>query len=389
MSQKVFPNKSLSELFLERVIRIEPVQRERALVAKKGVAVAPRIPKANAGEENVIARLRAIAFGGRGKVDKEDAEPKGNNDYAEPFFELGFVPGRGLSPLWPVGGAPTPFSEERSSGFQMPPAMERAWLAALEQWLLLSLELREGKLITTGIDPFGDTERKEINPAVYLKDGLWFKVWENAIYAANHHGRLVKSVAAITVREAARDLEVKADHSSGEVSLQGAEADRPAIQLEIGKAGRPTQQKNSGTVHPNFTPNQVADNAGLKERQREASLRLGTIPKAEFDKIVDAVNPRTTKVAREVASNSPEFEENPPPKFGRILWPRLLADQVAIRGRGELPAPADYLDYIKARIERFFGVTVTETNESNLRLFKKAVYDGATELPWVKKKTRL
>ena len=77
MPQKVYSDKSLSELFLERVIRIEPVQRERAQLAKQGVVVAPRMPKATAGEENDIAQ----------KVIK---------DYAEHFFELGFVPGRAL-----------------------------------------------------------------------------------------------------------------------------------------------------------------------------------------------------------------------------------------------------------------------------------------------------
>jgi hypothetical protein len=306
MSQKVCPDKSLSELFLERVIRIEPVQRERAQLAKQG--------KAAAGEENDIAGLRAVAFEGRGKVIK---------DYAEHFFELGFVPGRALSPLWPLGGAPTPFSQE-GSGFQMSPAMERAWQAALEQWLLLCRDLREGKLITIGIDSFGDGERKEIDPAAYLKDGLWFKVWENAIYTTNHHDRFVKSMAAITVRKADRESEVKADQPNRKGSVQestrqpGAEADRP-----------------------------------------------------------DSV--------QEVASKSPVFEENPPPKFGRILWPRLLADQVAIRNRGGLPDPEEYLDYAKARIEDFFGTKVPEFNESNLRRFKKALYDGESELPWDKR----
>jgi len=79
------------------------------------------------------------------------------------------------------------------------------------------------------------------------------------------------------------------------------------------------------------------------------------------------------------------FEDDPPPKFGRILWPRLLADQVAIRDRGGLPDPEEYLDYAKARIEGFFGAKVPESNESNLRRFKKALYDGETELPWDKR----
>jgi len=314
MPQKVYSDKSLSELFLERVIRIEPVQRERAQVAKQGVAMAPRIRNTTAGEKNNIARLRAVAFGDREKMIK---------DYAEHFFELGFVPGRAVSPLWPVGGAPMPFSQE-GRGFQMSPAMERAWLAALEQWLLLCRELREGKLITIGIDSFGDGGRKEIDPAAYLKDGLWFKVWENALYTTNHHDSFLKSMAAITAREVAREREVKADHPNRNVSVQeaagqlGAEADRPAT-------------------------------------------------------------------AQEAPRKSPMFEDDPPPKFGRILWPRLLADQVAIRDRGGLPDPEEYLDYAKARIEGFFGAKVPESNESNLRRFKKALYDGETELPWDKR----
>jgi hypothetical protein len=82
---------------------------------------------------------------------------------------------------------------------------------------------------------------------------------------------------------------------------------------------------------------------------------------------------------------SPAFEENPPPKFGRINWQRLQDDQLEIRRRGELPALEVYVDYLTARIKKFFDATVRESNLSNLNKFARNIRSGKGR-PWAKGK---
>lgn len=66
-------------------------------------------------------------------------------------------------------------------------------------------------------------------------------------------------------------------------------------QVQPGKAGRPMKEKIGTAGDTNFSRKQAATDVGLSKRQKENALRLAAIPKAEFDKMVDAVNPPTIK----------------------------------------------------------------------------------------------
>jgi hypothetical protein len=181
-------NKSLAEIFFERVIRIDAVQRERTEAVT--VSVAQQVHgKHKKGKRNIEWREVGKAI----------------NDRAECFFRYGLVPGT-ASPLWPVEMAPTPFPNE-VEGFQMAPAMLRAWEAAIRQWVALCVELAEGRLIAEGNDLFDAGRHGEIDPRAWLSDGLWVDVHASAVYATKSHGywlgsELVKSVENVTVRTA-------------------------------------------------------------------------------------------------------------------------------------------------------------------------------------------
>jgi hypothetical protein len=189
--------RSLSEVFFERVIRIETVQRERAEVAEKGAFVRPkrpRLPK-NASE---IERARHQVFYGRFVPYT-----------AESFFEYGCIPGTD-SALWLVANQMRAFRLIRPfpdhEGATITPAMQNAWNAALYAWALFCDDLLEGRLIVAGFD-HRTGEPGAIEPHRWHIAGLWVDVHASIIYQTKSHGRwieseLIKQVEGATVVEA-------------------------------------------------------------------------------------------------------------------------------------------------------------------------------------------
>jgi hypothetical protein len=186
--------KSLSEVFFDRVIRIEAVQRECAEVAKKGAFVRhnePRLPR----NASAIERARHRAFHGGAFVPYT----------AESFFLGGCVPGT-ESPLWPVGMIPEPFPDKSELDVQVEPAMLRAIEAAYREWLALCTELREGRhLLVAGLDP-RTGELGVMEPPRWHIDGLRVDVHASVIYQLKPHGpwiepKLIKQVEGAMVTE--------------------------------------------------------------------------------------------------------------------------------------------------------------------------------------------
>jgi hypothetical protein len=142
---------TLREVFLERVIRIEAVQCERAAAMEES-----RQPGAPASTEDV-----------------------------ELFFDHGIFPGvsarprRPRNPLWLISTA------EPSKPPPKLTALERGLLAALRAWHQLVRELRNGTLVATG-ERFewphpAAVDRQEIDRGTWLDDTLWFDVRDNRI----------------------------------------------------------------------------------------------------------------------------------------------------------------------------------------------------------------
>ncbi len=58
------------------------------------------------------------------------------------------------------------------------------------------------------------------------------------------------------------------------------------IQIEPNKGGRPSKTRD--TDDPGLSRKSIADDAGIKERQRKTSIRIAKIPEQEFERLVDA-----------------------------------------------------------------------------------------------------
>jgi hypothetical protein len=142
------PSRRFYEVFLERVIRIDTVQRHRVAVT--------------------------------------------DSDYAAQFFEAGKRPGPFGDFKWSLT-APTagdwgplaPFTGERSAS--MSPAMQQAWDAAGAAWRQFIAELARGELRATGVHPVTGV-RCDLDPAEWTRTGLVLDV-HNGDLIEGLHGR--------------------------------------------------------------------------------------------------------------------------------------------------------------------------------------------------------
>ena len=123
------PSRPLYEVFLERVIRIEAVQRYRAAVTEEHTA---------------------------------------------DFFELGRIPGEIGTFRWSLE-APEPFPQGIViADYEQPPmlpAMQAAWDAAVAAWKEFVGALRNGELIAVARHP-ATGEHHELDPAEWSRTGL-------------------------------------------------------------------------------------------------------------------------------------------------------------------------------------------------------------------------
>jgi len=197
MSQKLNPNKPLNQLFIERVIWCEAVQRERARAIKTDLIEV----------RNGVERRRNVV-----------------NEELVAFFKNGRIPGTTTNEFrWSMDGFRPPRLYPDVGPGPISPALQRAWSAALEQWVLLIRELREGKWIATGNGVPEGGRRGKIALEQLARDGLWYDVRLNAVFGTIHRGwlgsELVRLVDTITVQAAA---ESEAAQPSGEAAAQEA-----------------------------------------------------------------------------------------------------------------------------------------------------------------------
>jgi hypothetical protein len=144
----VAPNKlsrPLYEVFLERVIQIDAVQRHREAVA--------------------------------------------DSDHAAQFFDAGSRPGLFGDFKWSLDapaaddwGPLAPSTGERSAS--MSPAMQQAWDAAVAAWRQFIAELARGELRATGVHPVTGV-RCDLDPAEWTRTGLVLDV---------HNGDLIEGL---------------------------------------------------------------------------------------------------------------------------------------------------------------------------------------------------
>ena len=199
MSQKLNPNKPLNQLFIERVIWCEAVQRERARAIKTDLIEV----------RNGVERRRNVV-----------------NEELVAFFKNGRIPGTTTNEFrWSMDGFRPPRLYPDVRPGPISPALQRAWSAALEQWVLLIRELREGKWIATGNGVPEGGRRGKIAPEQLFRDGLSYDVRDNAIYSTRYHGtwreETFRLVDTITV-EAAPESDIEAAQPSGEAAAQEA-----------------------------------------------------------------------------------------------------------------------------------------------------------------------
>src|SRR5262249_28257053 len=204
MSQKLNPNKPLNQLFIERVIWCEAVQRERARAIKTDLIEV----------RNGVERRRNVV-----------------NEELVAFFKNGRIPGTTTNEFrWSMDGFRPPRLYPDVGPGPISPALQRAWSAALEQWVLLIRELREGKWIATGNGVPEGGRRGKIAPEQLFRDGLSYDVRDNAIYSTRYHGtwreetfRLVDTIRV----EAAPESDIEAAQPSGEAAVQEAAGKSP------------------------------------------------------------------------------------------------------------------------------------------------------------------
>jgi hypothetical protein len=252
-------SRSLREVFLDRIIRIEAVQRERAAameeVRREGVAAVEDM------------RRQGIV------VTEEDVEF---------FFDFGMLPSfnseKGRSPLWEIETRPIePRTAEEAYAMKqvglLSPALLRALVAASEEWHRLIRKLRHRKLIATG-EKFGRVmtidDRHEIGPETWLGERLWFDVRANAIYALRQDvglsgSRLIKLWDDITVREAGDTDEGKAAKEQ-----QPSEKLRREMAVAIWKRLNPQGYDN---MSPTDLMNQAKNNWDAECKKRGVSSK--------------------------------------------------------------------------------------------------------------------
>lgn len=182
-------NRSLRELFFERVIRIPAVQCER------------------------VAALEEVLW-------VEELDRWVVPEDLEWFFDHGFMPDfdfhggarRTRTPLWEISTESIDPRELEQVAQLISPALMRAVAAAVAAWSQLIRDLRYGRLIATG-EKLGPVmtvyhDRDEIGPETWLSEGLLFDVRNGAICVLRPPlgfgpDRAVKLWVDITVREAA------------------------------------------------------------------------------------------------------------------------------------------------------------------------------------------
>ena len=155
----------LYAVFLEQVIQIEAVQRERAAV-----------------------------------TDEHTAD----------FFELGRIPGDIGTFLWSLDAA-EPFPQGIvlvSKPYRMSPAMQRAWDAALVAWRVFINKLVNDELIAGGEHAVTGI-RSAIDPAEWTRAGLVLEVRDGDLYEVRH-GRRTLRWSRITLRAAKQPQQRKA-----------------------------------------------------------------------------------------------------------------------------------------------------------------------------------
>jgi hypothetical protein len=166
-------SRPLREVFLDRVIRIEAAQRERAAVTDEDAA--------------------GFFVDGRLLGDPELPDYRWSLDEPELFARRGAVQFLGV--LGVGGGA---FPEKPTSA-----AMQRAWEAALEAWQQRFVApLRNGELIATATHPTTG-ERRDLELAEWIQAGLVLNVRDGTLFAKGRDGKPVEQWEAITLREAA------------------------------------------------------------------------------------------------------------------------------------------------------------------------------------------
>jgi hypothetical protein len=155
-------SRPLYAVFLEQVIQIEAVQRERAAV-----------------------------------TDEHTAD----------FFRLGRIPGEISKFLWSLE-RPKPVI----AGIQPPPmspAMQRAWGAAVVAWRAFIGRLVSGELIASGVHPASGI-RSDLDPAEWIRSAAVLDVRDGDLFTKERDGQLIPRWTSITLRAAKRSGQKKA-----------------------------------------------------------------------------------------------------------------------------------------------------------------------------------
>ena len=152
-------SRPLHAVFLEQVIQIEAVQRERAAVTEEHTA---------------------------------------------DFFELGRIPGEIGKFRWSLE-TPEPFPQGIViADYQPPPmspAMQRAWDAAVAAWRAFIGRLISGELIANGVHPASGI-RSDLDPAEWIRSAAVLDVRDGDLFAKERDGQLIPRWTSITLRPA-------------------------------------------------------------------------------------------------------------------------------------------------------------------------------------------
>jgi hypothetical protein len=147
-------SRPLYAVFLEQVIQIEAVQRERAAVTEEHTA---------------------------------------------DFFRLGRIPGEIRRFLWSLQ-TPKPVI----AGIQPPPmspTMQRAWGAAVVAWRTFIGRLISGELIANGVHPASGI-RSDLDPAEWIRSAAVLDVRDGDLFTKERDGQLIPRWTSITLRPA-------------------------------------------------------------------------------------------------------------------------------------------------------------------------------------------
>jgi len=72
-------------------------------------------------------------------------------------------------------------------------------------------------------------------------------------------------------------------------------------EIEVSKGGRPAKETRDGAGPSSRT--QAATDAGLSERQKDTALRVASVPREEFERVVESDNPPTVTELAERGTN--------------------------------------------------------------------------------------